>query len=130
MPRPPTGSHPLGRYEVVKKKKVDTCCDEIATSIVKNYTEKVGTSKRAWRMQVCGFGRLVLQAAGRLAGPRTGREPPEPASGWRCVGASGREHGYLARFHPLHPTCTQCGIVYCLTRNECESVADKLEVGG
>ncbi|KAL6770462.1 RECQ4 [Auxenochlorella protothecoides x Auxenochlorella symbiontica] len=64
-------NRPNLRYEVVKKRKVDTCCDEIATSIVKNYTEKVGTSKRAWRMQ--------------------------------------------------------CGIVYCLTRNECESVADKLE---
>lgn len=37
-----------------KKKKMDTCCDEIAKSIVDKYTEKVGGSKRAWRVQVNG----------------------------------------------------------------------------
>lgn len=40
------------RYEVVKKKKADTVCEEIATAIVEKYTDRIGTSKRAWRLQV------------------------------------------------------------------------------
>lgn len=40
------------RYAVERKKKVDTCCEEIAKSIVQEYTDRVGASKRAWRVQV------------------------------------------------------------------------------
>lgn len=50
------------RYEVRKKKKVAACIDEIAELVVEKFTDKLGSNKQAWRVQV-GWGLRCDQGA-------------------------------------------------------------------
>ena len=55
-----THAHTPCRFEVRKKKKAATCIEEIGGLILDKYTDKVGSYKRAWRVQVS-----TRQPAGR-----------------------------------------------------------------
>ena len=114
-PSPPLWS----RYEVRKKKKQAACTAEMAELVLAKYTDKVGTNKRSWQLQVGA--RRSVDLISRLAVP--GPVHPTPASAARCCSLAGSRWVIL-------PPCTpslQCGIVYCMARAECERVADDLE---
>lgn len=76
------------RYAVERKKKVDTCCEEIAKSIVQEYTDRVGTSKRVWRLQVMGCARFGRVLAGLCRGLSLGETLNNPSPPDACSLAS------------------------------------------